>query len=114
MVSRSIELGPSGRQAHAGQHVSTGSLHPEIRDELRESRWRVALVDTNKWVASRSWAADAVRAMWEKHMIEIECDTFSRVASRPGRAVFLFLHGPLVGAGLALIQLGLEHLVPPT
>lgn len=32
-------------------------------------------VDTHRWVASRFWAEYAVRAMWERHMIEIECDT---------------------------------------
>ena len=58
-------------------------------------------------------AADAVRAMWEKHMIEIECDTSSRVASTPGLAVFLFFARSSRWRWAGAYSAGLEHLVLP-
>ena len=51
------------------------------------------------------------QAMWERHMIEIECDTSSTHGIPPGLIRFLFLHGPLVGAGAGTYTVGFKHLV---
>lgn len=65
-------------------------------------------VDTHRRVASRIWAEYAVRAMWERHMIEIECDTSMAhgITSWAFSLFRLVLHGPLVGAGTGAYSAG--------